>query len=166
MHVLVRRLAAFKVPCEQDENIERFRVNDVSGPIFQPVENSSSVVRELKTYQVFFLSFFFYLLLNKRFTTAWLFEIRSGAKSFTWRDCGNSVYYASSGFYGMGKNHQFFLNFRHFSNVLEGYDMLLQTPWSTLSIKSNCKSEWRHASVNSDRNVRAGLKGAFWSIIR
>ena len=50
----------------------------------------------------------------------------------------------------------FFLNFRHFSNVLEGYDILLQTPLSTLSIKSKYKSEWRRASVNSDQNVRAG----------
>ena len=50
----------------------------------------------------------------------------------------------------------FFLHFRHFSNVLEGYDILLQTPLSTLSIKSKHKSEWRRASVNSDQNVRAG----------
>ena len=165
MHVGVRLLATFKVPCEQSENIERFRVNDVSGPIFQLVENSSGAVRELKTYQVFFLSFFFFFftflfffsfLLDKRFTTAWLLEIRSRAKSFIWRDFGNSVYHASSSFDGVEENHQFFLNFRQFSNVLEGYDMLLQTPWLTLSIKSKYKSEWRRASVKSDRNVRAG----------
>ena len=35
--------------------------------------------------------FFFFFLLDKRFTTAWLLEIRSRTKSFTWRDCGNSV---------------------------------------------------------------------------
>ena len=29
----------FKVPCEQSENIERSCVNEVSGQIFQPVEN-------------------------------------------------------------------------------------------------------------------------------
>ena len=34
-----------KVPCEQSENIERSRVNEVSGQIFQPVENSSAAVR-------------------------------------------------------------------------------------------------------------------------
>ena len=35
----------FKVRCEQSENIERFRVNEVSGHIFQPVvENSTSAV--------------------------------------------------------------------------------------------------------------------------
>ena len=63
---------------------------------------------------------------------------------------------APASFDGVEENHQFFLNFRQFSNVLEGYDMLLQTPWLTLSIKSKYKSEWRRASVNSDRNVRAG----------
>ena len=47
----------------------------------------------------------------------------------------------------------FFLNFRHFSNVLKGYDILIQTPWSTLSIKSRYKSEWRRASVNSDQKL-------------
>ena len=32
-------------PCEQSENIERFRVSDVSAQIFQqPVENASFVV--------------------------------------------------------------------------------------------------------------------------
>ena len=36
--------------------------------------------------------------------------------------------------------------------------MLLQTPWSTLSIKCNYKSEWGRASANSDRNVGAGLR--------
>ena len=35
----------FKVPCDQSENIERSRVNEVSGQIFQPVENSFGAVR-------------------------------------------------------------------------------------------------------------------------
>ena len=39
----------FKVPCDQSENIERSRVNEVSGPIFQPVENSSGAVRVNRT---------------------------------------------------------------------------------------------------------------------
>ena len=30
----------FKVPCEQNENIERLRVNELSGQVCQPVENS------------------------------------------------------------------------------------------------------------------------------
>ena len=34
----------FKVPCDQSENIERSRVNEVSGQIFQPVENSFGAV--------------------------------------------------------------------------------------------------------------------------
>ena len=32
-------------PCEQSENIEQFRVNKMSGQIFQMVENSSGTVR-------------------------------------------------------------------------------------------------------------------------
>ena len=34
----------FQIPCEQSENIERSRQNEVSGQIFSPVENSSSAV--------------------------------------------------------------------------------------------------------------------------
>ena len=33
------------MPCEQGKNIERSRVDQVSGQIFQPVENSSGAVR-------------------------------------------------------------------------------------------------------------------------
>ena len=32
----------FKVPCEQSETIERFRVNKVAGQMFEPVENSAA----------------------------------------------------------------------------------------------------------------------------
>ena len=32
----------FKVPCEQSETIERFRVNKVAGQTFEPVENSAA----------------------------------------------------------------------------------------------------------------------------
>ena len=35
----------FKVPCEKSENIERSRVNEVSGQIFQLFGNSSGAVR-------------------------------------------------------------------------------------------------------------------------
>ena len=35
----------FASSCEQSENIEQFRVNEVFGPIFQPVENSPGAVR-------------------------------------------------------------------------------------------------------------------------
>ena len=35
----------FEVPCDQSENIERSRVNEVCGQIFQPVENSFGAVR-------------------------------------------------------------------------------------------------------------------------
>ena len=32
------------VPCEQSENIERFRMKEESSHIFQPVESSSSAI--------------------------------------------------------------------------------------------------------------------------
>lgn len=37
-------LQQFKVPCERSENIERSRVNEVCGQIFQLIENSSGAV--------------------------------------------------------------------------------------------------------------------------
>ena len=61
MHVLVRRLAAFKVLCEQGENIERFRVNDVSN--FSAGRKLVRCRPEAENLSGFlFVFFFFYLL--------------------------------------------------------------------------------------------------------
>ena len=46
-HVITRfawKYYGLTVPCEQRKNIERFRVNEVSCQIFQPVENSTGTV--------------------------------------------------------------------------------------------------------------------------
>ena len=44
MDLLVLLLLALTVPWERRKNIERFRVNKMSGQIFQPVENSTGTL--------------------------------------------------------------------------------------------------------------------------
>ena len=147
-------------------------MNDVSGPIFT---TGRKVVRcrlrvktcHLATGQVFFFSFFFFSFLSC-FLFFFCFCLINGIQKTDILKSGLVRNHSLDGTVEIRftmplpalmvwrKTICFFLHFRHFSNVLEGYNILLQTPLSTLSIKSKYKSEWRRASVNSDQNVRAG----------
>ena len=148
-------------------------MNDVSGPIFTA---GRKVVRcrlrvktcHLATGQVFFFSFFFFSFLSFFFLFCFVFCLINGIQKTDILKSGLVRNHSLDGTVEIRftmplpalmvwrKTICFFLHFRHFSNVLEGYNILLQTPLSTLSIKSKYKSEWRRASVNSDQNVRAG----------
>ena len=147
-------------------------MNDVSGPIFTAGRKFVRCRLRVKTYhlatgQVFFFSFFFFSFLSF-FLFFFCFCLINGIQKTDILKSGLVRNHSLDGTVEIRftmplpalmvwrKTTCFFLNFRHFSNVLEGYDILLQTPWSTLSIKAKYKSEWRRASVNSDQNVRAG----------
>ena len=129
-------------------------MNDVSGPIFTAGRKVVRCRLRVKTYHLATGQVFFFLL-DKRYTKDIL---KSGLVRNHSLDGTVEIRFTMPlpALMVWRKTTSFFLNFRHFSNVLEGYDILLQTPWSSLSIKAKYKSEWRRASVNSDQNVRAG----------